>query len=201
MPERKLRPGRQEVTHLSQVEPGHLWRYEWIAAQLPVGSKVLDAACGCGYGTHVLFATGKTIAVGIDISGRAIDIAMNHFSATQWVQADLQTLRLDENIFDVIVSLETLEHLPSPELALCTFKRALRPNGVLFASVPNEDVYPFDLKSFEGDEYPHQRHYTPAEFLALLDAQEVEMFTQRGKPAPVVPGDDGRFLIAKVTKW
>lgn len=55
-------------------------------------------------------------------------------------QGDAQSLDFPDAHFDVIVCLEVLEHLPDYRKALNEFKRVLRPNGKLIASIPYAKV-------------------------------------------------------------
>ena len=45
---------RQMATSLDKIAPDHRQRYEWVAAKMPEGSKILDAGSGNGYGSYIL---------------------------------------------------------------------------------------------------------------------------------------------------
>lgn len=102
----------------------------------------LDAACGAGYGTRLL-AGSATRLLGLDFSDEALSHARANYSAdnVQFKQADLnQTLNLDSNHFDLVVSFETIEHLHNRDQLVKEFHRILRPGGVLIMSTPNGTV-------------------------------------------------------------
>lgn len=135
------------------------------------------------------------VAVGVDCNLGAIEWAEEHFSGPEFIQGKIE----DEpwsGKFETVVSLETLEHLKDPLIALKAFRRAC--NGILIASVPNEELYPFKAEAFARDEYPHFRHYTPLQFQELLEAggfKVVERFCQVSKREPqITAGTAGRFL-------
>lgn len=115
----------------------HCHRYRWAAAH--ARGAVLDAACGVGYGSAMLAQSPQvTRCIGLDRSDEAINIARARFTsdATEFVLGDVMRLPFPPATFDTVVSLETLEHLDSPERAIDAFARVLKPGGVLLLSVP-----------------------------------------------------------------
>lgn len=141
----------------------HRHRYLWAASYM--GGDVLDLACGYGYGSDILQRSARlTSYVGIDASQEAIANAQRHFAGPgrQFLMASATEIPLPDDSIDGIVSLETLEHLPEPSLAVREFKRVLRPGGVLVGSVPSryfddlaERVYgpnPYHVTRFDADE-------------------------------------------------
>lgn len=126
-----------KVTPLLRAEHAH--RYRW-AASLARG-RVLDAACGVGYGAPLLLqSTSVTSYTGVDVAQDALDIASRDFAAPgrQFVQGDVYSLPFPDGSFDTIVSLETIEHLDNPARALAEFKRVLAPDGLFLGSVPSK---------------------------------------------------------------
>ena len=180
---------RQYAPTLFGIAPDHVKRYQFAASAISAGLRVLDAACGCGYGSRVLSDSRLAVA-GVDINQDAIEWARKYFPGPNYILGDVTELDLDA---DVLVTFETLEHLKEPEKLLT----GVSAKG-LFASVPNEEVYPFDAKKFGGDEYPHQRHYTPAQFDDLLAScgwNVKKRFCQMDKSGAITPGTDGMFLL------
>ena len=137
------------ATHLERLDPAevggqlgaqHWARYDWACQFLPAG-RVLDCACGMGFGTALLRDSGAETVVGVDVSAEAIGEAERRYAraGVQYMQAD--ALKLDPKSlgrFDRIVSLETLEHVSEPLLLLDLFRELLGPEGVLAVSVPND---------------------------------------------------------------
>ena len=118
----------------------HWARYEFACQFLPA-RRVLDCACGLGYGTALLKARGGAACVGIDICQQTIDAARKRYGGpgVEFVSAD--ALALDPHTlgaFERIVSLETIEHLPEPQRFLDVLKPLLAPDGVLILSCPND---------------------------------------------------------------
>jgi len=144
----------------------HRERYEFAAAHAR-GKRVLDIACGCGYGSEMLKEAGADSVVGVDLSPEAIAEAMECFSrdGVRFLQADYRDLNESSNPrfggafdapFDLIVSLETIEHLPDPADFLGTVLRLLRPGGSFVGSVPvtlSMDANPHHLQDFSRSSF------------------------------------------------
>lgn len=141
----------------------HRHRYLWAARYL--AGDILDLACGYGYGSEILAASTHVRSyVGIDASEAAIAHAGTRFAspARRFLNASATAIPLPDASVDAIVSLETLEHLPDPSLAVAEFRRVLRPGGVVVGSVPSryfddraEQVYgpnPYHVTRFGHDE-------------------------------------------------
>jgi SAM-dependent methyltransferase len=122
----------------------HLGRYRY-AADLVAGQRVLDAACGTGYGTAIL-AQQAVSATGVDISADAVKYAAANYGSdkTTFLQAPVERIPLPDGAFDCIVSFETIEHTLSPRAALREFTRLLQPKGRLIVSAPNDWGYTRD---------------------------------------------------------
>ena len=182
---------RQWSAKLEDIRSDHLNRYRFAAST--INGRVLDAACGCGYGASILHAEGMDVC-GIDVSRETIDFAEKHYHGPGYTCGDI----LDKpwlGRFDWIVCFETLEHLAQPLKALRLFREA---GENLLISVPNEALYPFDAAHFKDDDYPHLRHYTEFELEDILgkaDWLTQAMFCQKDKQGEVVEGCDGKFLI------
>ncbi len=143
----------------------HLARYEFAAAQARPG-RILDLACGVGYGTRLLAerAAGASEVVGVDLSAQAIDFARSRYRTDRmsFLLADALTFE-DEQGFDTVVSLETIEHVQEPARLVGRLVELLRPGGILVASVPTTPSVDFN---------PHHRHdFSARSFRALLGQQ------------------------------
>lgn len=140
----------------------HLARYEFAARHARPG-RVLDIACGVGYGTRLLAdeIEGNRVAIGVDISDESIDYARERYgdAGAEFVLCSAMEYRGDEP-FDTIVSLETIEHLPDPQRFLANVLPQLAPGGVFVASVPT---------TMSTDANPHHLHdFTAAQFRAMV---------------------------------
>ncbi len=133
----------------------HQERYRFAAEHLVPG-RLLDIACGAGYGTALMAGkAGVAVeAVGVDLSGEAVDYARRHYAnpGVRFVQHDAMTFAEEEG-FDSIVSIETIEHVSDPAGLIRHLLGILRPGGVFIASVPttpSADANPYHLHDFTG---------------------------------------------------
>lgn len=154
----------------------HLKRYEF-ARPYAEGKDVLDAGCGVGYGTAYLAERARR-AVGVDLSGEAIDYARRRYGAhnVRYEIGDLLELPFADGSFDVVCSFETIEHLDEPERFVAEARRVLRSNGVLIASTPQV------LRTDERPDNPfHEREYAAGDFEQLFRRSfgRVELLGQR----------------------
>jgi ubiquinone/menaquinone biosynthesis C-methylase UbiE len=144
----------------------HLKRY-YFAMTLAGGKKVLDAACGTGYGSNILALTAKQVT-GIDISREAIAYAKAKYSSPriQFEQMDVTKLRYPDLTFDAVVSFETIEHIRNYDKFLEEVRRVLKPGGRFIVSTPNRDTFGCGL-STPYVKY-HCQEFSLTEFSALL---------------------------------
>ncbi len=114
----------------------HQRRYE-TAARYAKNRRVLDIACGVGYGSKMLKLAGATSVVGVDLSPETLVYAREKHQAPglQYICANAETFNWHES-FDLIVSFETLEHLPNPDLFIERMSQLLAPGGYFLLSVP-----------------------------------------------------------------
>ena len=152
-----------------EISYEHWHRYAF-ARGLAVSKRVLDAACGEGYGSAQL-AQVATQVVGVDIDATAIAHAQARYGAhanLRYLQADVTALdALPDRSFDLIVSFETLEHVNAQERLLDGFARLLADDGVLLVSTPDKLHY----NAGAEPNLFHVRELHRAEFEALLTAR------------------------------
>src|SRR6185437_7090151 len=121
------------------------WHRYVFARRFASGKRVLDAACGEGYGTALLGQVAASI-VGIDIDIATIDQARAAYAdgnRIRFLPASCSGLPLPSGSFDLIVSFETIEHLDASDQRdmLAEFARVLAPGGLLIISSPNKRLY------------------------------------------------------------
>ena len=125
----------------------HFHRYVF-ARNLVKGRRVLDAACGEGYGSALISKTASSVSA-VDLSEAAIAHAKARYSEKnlEFLVSDCRDLPFDDNEFDVIVSFETLEHLEDHQGMMTEFRRVLKPEGFLLLSSPDKAVYTDQLQN------------------------------------------------------
>ena len=140
--------------------------YAWTASLVPrvqarLGRDpvVLDAGCGEGYGTQALAARWPTLALDYD-EWTAQHLARAHPTLPA-VRGNLTALPLRDDAADVVVSLQTVEHVWDQPRFVAECARVLRPGGVLVLSTPNRLTFP------PGNIY-HHRELDADELIALM---------------------------------
>lgn len=141
----------------------HIYRYRF-ATQFAKGRRVLDIACGEGYGSAALLQAGAASVVGIDISTESCRHASQKYNVATCAGNGLCIPVQDKSV-DLVVSFETIEHIQHPEQFITECWRVLAPNGLLIISTPNRDVY-----SAGGKHNPfHHLELNQVEFTELLN--------------------------------
>jgi 2-polyprenyl-3-methyl-5-hydroxy-6-metoxy-1,4-benzoquinol methylase len=108
------------------------------AGRLVAGRAVLEIGCGRGGFAEWLASAGAQLTAA-DVSTVAVETgrARSRQAAITWRVEDIQELSFPDCSFDVVVSCETVEHLPDPMRAVRELARVLRPGGALVLTCPN----------------------------------------------------------------
>lgn len=136
------------------------------------GHRVLDIACGTGYGMRILSSTARTV-IGVDLDFTAARSALD---AGPVVVAKGTALPFRRSAFDAVTSFETIEHLEHRAPFLAELARVLVPRGRLVLSTPNARYTrpvngrprnPFHLFEYTPNELDLEvkRHFADVEML------------------------------------
>ena len=181
----------------------HVKRYEF--ASRFVSGRVLDIACGTGYGTQILLecdGTGEIKQIiGVDLDKDTIDYAKENYNneKVSYIIDDAASTDLAAKLgsFDTIVSFETLEHLEKDISFLNNLEKLLKPSGTLIISTP------FGRGRGIPCSNPYHVHqYTEEEFVQLLNIfDNVELYYQRNETIEKpVAGKKYYLMIAVCSK-
>jgi 2-polyprenyl-3-methyl-5-hydroxy-6-metoxy-1,4-benzoquinol methylase len=162
----------------------HLVVYEWIAERV-AGQRVVDMACGEGYGSDVLARTAAGV-VGVDANPEAHEHARLRYQRP--------TLRFERDLVesfdepcDAVVFLQTIEHVQDPGAILEHFKSMLAPGGTAYVSTPNlltlappgaeKSDNPWHVKEYRAEEFRHlcEAHFEQVEMLGLFHAGKLRV--------------------------
>lgn len=130
--------------------------------------KILDCACGVGWGSYLMARAGAKQVVGIDLSNEAIETAKKYynFDTVIYLKDDIYDFKYEEK-FDIITSFETLEHVEDPLKFLNAFSNLSKNETVLFLSTPNGFCF---KKSNEQPYNPyHKNEFTKDELFKLIE--------------------------------
>jgi ubiquinone/menaquinone biosynthesis C-methylase UbiE len=153
---------RKQLDEQSPWWGEHLHRYYEAVKYLKGDEKILDLACGLGFGTAILAENTEGGVIGGDIAEDAIEDSKKY-----WQRQNLSFTILDgtnlpyaDNYFDTLVSFETIEHTTQYRQMLKEFARVLKPDGKALISTPNflinsptgKVTNPYHTQEFSYDE-------------------------------------------------
>jgi len=180
----------------------HLQRYKFACSRVN-GKVVADIACGTGYGSRLLMEEGRAKSVtGIDIDEDAIKYAGRKHKVDGVTFKAASADRTDEasGFYDVVISFETIEHVPDDCAMLVEFARILKPGGLLVCSTPNS--WPVDISQH------HLRTYDMNAISNVLDSKFVvekfynqnsgsDFIYNHNQPAGIVETDKSNYKNAE----
>src|SRR3954469_21504844 len=140
--------------------------YEWVAERC-AGRDVVDMACGEGYGVDVLARRARHVT-GVDANPDAHEHARLKYTPSGF-RFVLDLVESYEEPCDVVVFLQTIEHVQDPEAVLRHFRDMLRPGGTAYVSTPN--LLTLAPPGAEKSDNPwHVKEYRADEFRALCES-------------------------------
>jgi SAM-dependent methyltransferase len=186
----------EEALEQTLLASTHVHRYQ-LAAELCRGLRVLDLACGSGYGSRILRDSCPEVT-GVDRDEATIARAQEKLARAglSFEVADAHDVlrrQLSES-FDVIVMFEALEHLDDPDEALASLRRHAGDGLKLVVSLPNsralEEDNPHHVTEFGYDEAK----------AAFADFPDVRLLYQFQAEGSLIRGadhseEDGRLAI------
>jgi SAM-dependent methyltransferase len=154
----------------------HLAVYEWIGARV-IGRRVIDMACGEGYGSEVL-SRGATSVVGVDANPEAHEHARLRYQRQNLTfERGLVETYGEPGAYDAVIFLQTIEHVHDPVAVLEHFRALLAPEGAAYITTPNLLTLAPPGADKSGNPW-HLKEYRAHEFETLCRSrfQSVEMF-------------------------
>lgn len=136
----------------------HLDRYRF-ALEFVKGKEVADIASGTGYGSRMILEEGYALkCTGIDIDKNAIYYAQkkHNVNGSEFICSSAENIPLNTESVDIIVSFETIEHVPDESLIINEFFRLLKKGGKLIISTPNSwplTIAPYHTKEYDLKEF------------------------------------------------
>ncbi|MEP7027371.1 MAG: methyltransferase domain-containing protein [Candidatus Eisenbacteria bacterium] len=150
-----------------------------ITAELPAGSRVLDA--GCGPGSWNYAETPELRIDGFDVL--PIRPARPWQRGVNWFRGDLARLPIRDHVYDALLVHYVFEHIT--ELSACADEclRVLAPGGLLYVSVPRASAFDDRFYRFAG----YFAKYALMKFRKRIEHQQrfdftslVSLFYERG---------------------
>lgn len=134
------------------------------------GQRILDLGCGNGSLTHTIAQQGYDI-VGIEASSQGIAVARQNFPACRFMQARIADLPTPEfqNAFDIVISVEVIEHLLYPRELVRVARQCLKPGGTLILTTPYHGYLKNVMLAVSGKMDQH--------FTSLWDGGHIKFFS------------------------
>jgi SAM-dependent methyltransferase len=162
----------------------HLAVYEWIADRA-WGRRVVDLACGEGYGSAVLARTARSV-VGVDANPEAFEHARLKYTSDR-VTFERDMIETWRGEVDCVVFLQTIEHVQDPDAVLAHVREVIGPHGVAFVSTPNlltlaepgaeKSGNPWHVKEYRAGEFRElcERHFGAVDLFGLFHARKLAL--------------------------
>jgi ubiquinone/menaquinone biosynthesis C-methylase UbiE len=135
---------------------------------------LIDVGCGANLTYNLSAVERGAKLVGVDFAYNFLRLAPRS-DRISLVQADVEQLPLADQSFDAAVCSEVAEHVPDDNAVMREIARVLRPNGLLFFTVPNVGSAHNLINRLKGREVPlnfldhgHLREYTRATAIRLV---------------------------------
>ena len=172
----------------------HHHRY-MFAAKYATG-RVVDCACGIGYGNSFFNGDQVETYLGLDPDESAIATARSQ-SVPANVSFDCRTIeqpQLGRGTVDTFVSLETLEHCVDPELGIRAVSDCLREDGMFIGSVPSVEYETLCEQTYGANPF-HLQRFAYADLSKLLRKRfsNVQLFLASFSTATIIAPLDSGF--------
>ena len=168
-------PSTYEITYRNEG------RYWWYVARSEILTemfrhffhpkedlKILNIGCGTGLISKTFLKYGRVF--NLDYSMEALNFSKLR-GLKDLIQAKAQALPIKDNVFDVIIVFDLLEHLDNDTLLLVELKKVLRKGGKIFLTVP---AYKFIWSRIDSIAR-HKRRYTKKMLLKILKDAKIEI--------------------------
>ena len=146
---------------------------------------VLDVGCGGGLASEPLASLGAMV-VGVDATSRNIEIARCHAHRTgveiDYRHGTAHSAVAAEELFDVVLNLEVIEHVDNPRKLIADCTAHLKPGGVIFIATLNRSFRALVLAIIGGEyilrwlpvgTHDWRRFLKPLEVEAMLASEEL----------------------------
>jgi SAM-dependent methyltransferase len=140
---------------------------------LPQNAKILDVGCGDGFHLDVLKEFGRKTwqLEGVDADERAVSAGEQ--KGLQIHLGTLETVDLPQNAYDLVLLIQTVEHVSDPPELLNQIRALLKPGGKLLIVTDNTDSPDFRIfkgRYWGGYHFPrHWNLFNPATMRKLAE--------------------------------
>ena len=167
----RVLPGMRDYT----TTINHIKRYTFLLDRICPG-KILECACGTGYGAAILSRLGVvTEYYGVDLSEIAVTAASGNTLDKRLGFHRVDLADPSPALFENVISLETIEHVPNPYRFMELLIARMAPEGQLLLSLPAETWGGTHLNPF------HFSNWNRARLMSFLSQyfEEATVYAQR----------------------
>lgn len=180
---------------ISPITLRHIERYRLASTLLLKQGRLLDAACGSGYGSAYLT---DHEYVGLDLDSGVIRYAKSNYAGSFYNMSVEQASELGS--FDHIVSFETLEHVDDPDQTLGVLIKILKPGGCMVMSFPlnhPDTIYHQHVFNRDSVRLILEKHFRPDLFSMQFLLQKHTTFSEVDLSAMDNESDGTLIVIAR----
>jgi SAM-dependent methyltransferase len=164
--------------------------------EVPVRSDICDLGCGAGWTTAILGYFGR--ALGVELSD--VEQQRRQYGHCEFVSADILQWDCPGGVFDVVASIEVIEHIPhsAQQAYLRVAHRLLRPGGHLILTTPNKRTMCAMADARAWTNQPIEDWLGMAELLALIEGTGFEVL--RESSLILGHGEKGSYRLVNSVK-
>jgi 2-polyprenyl-6-hydroxyphenyl methylase/3-demethylubiquinone-9 3-methyltransferase len=181
----KLNPVR--LGYLRDMVDQH-WQADERGLRPLAGKTALDVGCGAGLFAEPLARLGAKVT-GIDAAPEVIAVARDH-AAGQGLEVDYRHAAVEDvaGRFDLVTSMEVIEHVADPRAFLARLAARLAPGGLMILSTPNRTArsrllmitIAESIGQIPKGTHDHGKFITPDEMQAMMAAAGLTVIDREG---------------------
>ena len=147
---------------------------------------VLDIGCGTGYalGEIAKKAGNRGTFYGVDLSAKMIERANEKFRDSEqfhFMVSNAESIPLEDNLFDIIICINSFHHYYHPEKAIAEMHRLLKDKGKVYILDPTLDGFIFRAidKLVRIFHQNHEKLHSSKEFKELMKNSGLNFIERR----------------------
>ncbi len=190
---------------------------DFILQNAGMDKNFLDAGAGRGPYTKIAESQYKKIYC-FEFDGQELEKAKKNLVKivnVDFGQVDLTRIPLADNLIDVVVCSEVVEHIPDQEKAMNELYRVLKPGGTMLFSMPNKnslfyrkvrknnlELMARDPKNMNYSEWEFWRHlqFSPEDIERLATGSGFKVLERDSVNLFPLPYSSRKFLMQKFTR-
>jgi len=148
----------------------------------------LDFGGGSGVMLPTLCARFASLTL-VDLEASQAALVKDHFAlkSVAIVQEDIASLNLGSVHFDAAVAADVLEHFQDLQVPIAALRRLLKPDGILYTSLPTENWLYVTLRKVFGIQKPWDHYHTGYEVEAMLKQSGFQRLQTKHVPVRFAP--------------